>query len=143
MLLKANKSTIFSSFFTRTFSSSSLRKENLIIFDTTLRDGEQSPGVSLNTKEKLDIAAQLSRMGVDICESGFPIASIGDFEAVRAIAEHVGPLMDGRTKPMIITALCRASEKDILRCYEAIKRAPLHRILTFIATSDIHLKYKL
>jgi len=118
-------------------------KDDLIIFDTTLRDGEQSPGATLNIKEKLDIATQLSRMGVDVCEAGFPIASPGDFEAVRAIAEQVGPLMDGRVRPMRIAGLSRASEKDISRCYEAVRHAPLHRIHTFLATSDIHLKHKL
>jgi 2-isopropylmalate synthase len=134
----------------RTFASSAsaahataAKKEDLIIFDTTLRDGEQSPGATLNIKEKLDIATQLSRMGVDVCEAGFPIASPGDFEAVRAIAEQVGPLMDGRVRPMRIAGLSRASEKDISRCFEAVKRAPLHRIHTFLATSDIHLKHKL
>lgn len=127
----------------RSFATQSEKKEDLIIFDTTLRDGEQSPGATLNIKEKLDIATQLSRMGVDVCEAGFPIASPGDFEAVRAIAEQVGPLTEGRAKPMRIAGLSRASEKDISRCFEAVKRAPLHRIHTFLATSDIHLKHKL
>jgi 2-isopropylmalate synthase len=116
----------------------------LVFFDTTLRDGEQSPGATLNLKEKLDIATQLSRMGVDVCEAGFPIASPGDFEAVRAIATVVGPMMDGRQgQPMRIAGLSRASEKDIMRCYEAVRAAPLHRVHTFLATSDIHLKHKL
>ena len=133
---------IRSSFFRRAFSS---KKEPLIIFDTTLRDGEQSPGATLNIKEKIEIATLLSRMGVDVCEGGFPIASPGDFEAVKAIATQVGPLMEGREKhPMRIAGLSRASEKDIQRCFDAVKHgAPLHRIHTFLATSDIHLNYKL
>jgi len=120
-------------------------KEELVIFDTTLRDGEQSPGATLNIEEKLEIARQLSRLGVDICEAGFPIASPGDFEAVRRIAQEVGPLTEGRKtgQPMVIAGLARANEEDIDRAYEAIKAAPRHRIHTFLATSDIHLKYKL
>lgn len=119
-------------------------KERLIIFDTTLRDGEQSPGATLNVEEKLEIARQLSRLGVDVCEAGFPIASPGDFEAVRRIAEEVGPLMEGRTsgEPMTIAGLSRSSKEDIQRAYDAVKAAPKHRIHTFLATSDIHLKYK-
>lgn len=120
-------------------------KETVIIFDTTLRDGEQSPGATLNVEEKLEIARQLSRLGVDICEAGFPIASPGDFEAVRRIAEEVGPLTDGRPsgQPMVIAGLARAARDDIARAYEAVKGAPRHRIHTFLATSDIHLKHKL
>ena len=120
-------------------------KERLIVFDTTLRDGEQSPGATLNVEEKLEIARQLSRLGVDVCEAGFPIASPGDFEAVRRIAEEVGPLMEGRTsgEPMTIAGLSRSSKEDIQRAYDAVKAAPKHRIHTFLATSDIHLKYKL
>lgn len=121
------------------------KKEKLVIFDTTLRDGEQSPGATLNIEEKLEIARQLSRLGVDVCEAGFPIASPGDFEAVRRIAEEVGPLTEGRKtgQPMVIAGLSRANEADIDRAYEAIKDAPRHRIHTFLATSDIHLKHKL
>jgi 2-isopropylmalate synthase len=120
-------------------------KDKLVIFDTTLRDGEQSPGATLNIQEKLEIARQLSRLGVDICEAGFPIASPGDFEAVRRIAEEVGPLTEGRKsgQPMVIAGLARANEQDIDRAFEAVKVAPRHRIHTFLATSDIHLKYKL
>lgn len=79
-------------------------KEKLMIFDTTLRDGEQSPGVSLNVDEKLDIARQLSRLGVDVCEAGFPIASEADFESVQRISREVGALMDGRlsSRPMVM-----------------------------------------
>jgi 2-isopropylmalate synthase len=121
------------------------KKETLLIFDTTLRDGEQSPGATLNVDEKVEIARQLSRLGVDICEAGFPIASPGDFEAVRRIAEEVGPLTEGRKsgEPMVITGLARANRGDIQRAYEAVKVAPRHRIHTFLATSDIHLKHKL
>ena len=120
-------------------------QDTVLIFDTTLRDGEQSPGATLNVQEKLEIARQLSRLGVDICEAGFPIASPGDFEAVRRIAEEVGPLTEGRKtgKPMVIAGLARADNKDIARAYEAVKVAPRHRIHTFLATSDIHLKHKL
>ncbi len=117
-------------------------KDTVIIFDTTLRDGEQSPGATLNVEEKLEIARQLSRLGVDICEAGFPIASPGDFEAVRRIAEEVGPLTEGRRsgQPMVIAGLARAARDDITRAYDAVKGAPRHRIHTFLATSDIHLK---
>ncbi|MBP6803301.1 MAG: 2-isopropylmalate synthase [Chloroflexi bacterium] len=120
-------------------------KDTVIFFDTTLRDGEQSPGATLNVDEKLEIARQLSRLGVDVCEAGFPIASPGDFDAVRRIAEEVGPLLDGRksNQPMIIAGLARASKTDIQRAYDAVKVAPRHRIHTFLATSDIHLKHKL
>jgi 2-isopropylmalate synthase len=120
-------------------------QETVIIFDTTLRDGEQSPGATLNVDEKLEIARQLSRLGVDICEAGFPIASPGDFDAVRRIAEEVGPLLDGRKsgQPMVIAGLARANKQDIQRAYDAVKAAPRHRIHTFLATSDIHLKHKL
>ncbi|RME42443.1 MAG: 2-isopropylmalate synthase [Caldilineae bacterium] len=120
-------------------------KEPLIIFDTTLRDGEQSPGATLNIEEKVEIARHLSRLGVDVCEAGFPIASPGDFEAVRRIAEEVGPLTENRKtgQPMVIAGLARANREDIARAYEAVKAAPRHRIHTFLATSDIHLKHKL
>ena len=120
-------------------------KDALLIFDTTLRDGEQSPGATLNVEEKLEIARQLSRLGVDICEAGFPIASPGDFDAVRRIAEEVGPLTEGRKtgQPMVIAGLARANRGDIERAFEAVKVAPRHRIHTFLATSDIHLQHKL
>lgn len=119
--------------------------DTVLIFDTTLRDGEQSPGATLNVEEKLEIARQLSRLGVDICEAGFPIASPGDFEAVRRIAEEIGPLTEGRGdgQPMVIAGLARANQEDISRAHEAVKVAPRHRIHTFLATSDIHLKHKL
>lgn len=119
-------------------------KDRLIIFDTTLRDGEQSPGATLTQSEKLQIAKQLSLIGVDVCEAGFPIASPGDFEAVKAIAQQIGPMeTDRENGPMTICGLSRAHPKDIQRCFDAVKHAPKHRIHTFLATSDIHLKYKL
>lgn len=105
------------------------------IFDTTLRDGEQTPGVNLNIQEKLEIARQLAKMGVDVIEAGFAIASPGDFEAIKAVSQNV--------KGPIITSLCRAVEKDIDRAWEAVQCAERPRIHTFIATSDIHMKYKL
>jgi len=108
------------------------------IFDTTLRDGEQSPGYSMDTGEKLRMAQQLARLNVDIIEAGFPVASPGDFEAVRTIAREVG----GEAGP-IIAGLSRANIGDIDTCWNAIKEAKKTRIHTFIATSDIHLKYKL
>jgi 2-isopropylmalate synthase len=107
----------------------------VIIFDTTLRDGEQSPGISLNTAEKLEIAHQLARLGVDVIEAGFPIASPGDFEAVRAIAREVdGP---------VIAGLARAHSADVERAAEAVRDAPRPRIHTFISTSDIHIEHQL
>jgi 2-isopropylmalate synthase len=106
------------------------------IFDTTLRDGEQSPGASMNIDEKLRIAKQLQKLNVDVIEAGFPIASEGDFEAVRKIAQTI--------KGPDIAGLCRASFKDIDRGWEALRYAEdKGRIHTFIATSDIHMKYKL
>ena len=119
--------------------------DTVVFFDTTLRDGEQSPGATLNVDEKIEIAKQLSRLGVDICEAGFPIASPGDFEAVRRIAEEVGPLTEGRKsgQPMVIAGLARASKADIQSAYDAVKAAPRHRIHTFLATSDLHLEHKL
>ena len=110
----------------------------VLIFDTTLRDGEQSPGASLNLEEKLAIAQQLARLGVDVIEAGFPFASPGDFLAVQRIAELVG----GKEGP-VICGLARASFGDIKACSEAIAPAPRKRIHTFIATSDIHLEHKL
>jgi 2-isopropylmalate synthase len=112
--------------------------DRILIFDTTLRDGEQSPGATLNVEEKLIIARQLARLGVDIIEAGFPFASPGDFEAVQKIAREVGTV-DGPT----ICGLARATRADIERAGEAIKPAAKGRIHTFIATSDIHMQYKL
>ncbi|MFV2082728.1 MAG: 2-isopropylmalate synthase, partial [bacterium] len=105
--------------------------EKIIIFDTTLRDGEQSPGASMNLEEKVQVAKQLEKLNVDVIEAGFPIASEGDFEAVRAVAAAV-------KKPQV-AGLCRASKKDIDRAWEALKDAKKPRIHTFIATSDIHI----
>ncbi|HEX2948260.1 MAG TPA: 2-isopropylmalate synthase [Armatimonadota bacterium] len=105
------------------------------IFDTTLRDGEQSPGASMNVVEKLEVARQLARLGVDVIEAGFPISSERDFEAVRMIAREV--------KGPIIAGLSRANEQDIRRAAEAIEPAERRRIHVFIATSDIHMEYKL
>eukprot|EP00667_Euglena_gracilis_P007506 EG_transcript_7582 len=99
----------------------------------------------MTVEEKITVARQLSRLGVDVCEAGFPVASEGDFEAVKTIAKEIGPMMEGRRsgQPMIICGLSRAREEDIHRCFAAVKYAPAHRIHTFLATSDIHLKYKL
>jgi 2-isopropylmalate synthase len=116
------------------------------IFDTTLRDGEQSPGASMTASEKLEIALTLARMGVDVIESGFPTASQDDFDAVRAIAMEVGAkLVPGRTSssPPVICGLARAAAGDIDRAWDAIKVAQRPRIHTFIATSDIHMEHKL
>lgn len=109
--------------------------EKIQIFDTTLRDGEQSPGCSMNLKEKIRLAKKLEDLGVDILEAGFPIASEGDFRAVKAVCEEI--------KGPTIAALCRAVEPDVLKAIEALKKAKKSRIHTFIATSDIHLEYKL
>src|SRR5687768_2297109 len=109
--------------------------DRVIIFDTTLRDGEQSPGISLNTTEKLEIAHQLARLGVDIIEAGFPITSPGDFAAVQAIAREVqGP---------VICGLARTAAPDIDAAWNAVKDSDRPRIHTFIATSDIHIERKL
>jgi 2-isopropylmalate synthase len=107
----------------------------ITVFDTTLRDGEQSPGCSMNHQEKLRLAHQLDRLGVDVIEAGFPIASDGDFEAVKAIAAVV--------RRPIIAGLARACRPDIERAWEALKEAARPRIHVFLATSDIHLQYKL
>jgi 2-isopropylmalate synthase len=107
----------------------------VIIFDTTLRDGEQSPGCSMNLGEKLRMARQLDRLGVDVIEAGFPIASQGDSQAVHAIASEI--------RRPAIAALARATREDILRAWEAVRGAARPRIHTFLATSDIHLDYKL
>ncbi len=109
--------------------------DQLFIFDTTLRDGEQSPGASMTREEKLRIARQLEKMRVDVIEAGFPAASNGDFESVRAVAEVI--------KDCTVAALCRTQEKDIARALEAIKPANSGRIHTFIATSPIHMEKKL
>lgn len=109
--------------------------DGVIIFDTTLRDGEQAAGINLNIAEKLQIAHQLARLKVDVIEAGFPAASEGDFEAVKRIAQEV--------KGPIIAGLARARKEDIKAAYEAVKYSDRPRIHTFIATSDIHMQYKL
>src|SRR6187402_2323334 len=109
--------------------------DQIIIFDTTLRDGEQSPGCSMNTREKLEVAQALVDLGVDVIEAGFPIASPGDFEAVREIANTV--------RGATICGLARCNEKDIDRAAEALKEAPDARIHVFLATSAIHREFKL
>ncbi|MBI3950997.1 MAG: 2-isopropylmalate synthase [Acidobacteria bacterium] len=109
--------------------------DRVLIFDTTLRDGEQSPGASMNVGEKLKMARQLEALGVDIMEAGFPISSDEDFEAVKRVAQEV--------RGSIIAGLARATQEDIERAWEALADAARPRIHTFIATSDIHLEYKL
>ncbi|KAG4911351.1 hypothetical protein JHK82_057358 [Glycine max] len=113
------------------------------IFDTTLRDGEQSPGASMTSKEKLDVARQLAKLGVDIIEAGFPAASKDDFEAVKMIAQEVGNAVDDDGYVPVICGLSRCNEKDIRTAWEAVKYAKRPRIHTFIATSAIHMEYKL
>src|SRR5450631_2107073 len=109
--------------------------ERVLIFDTTLRDGEQSPGISLNRHEKLEIAHQLARLGVDVIEAGFPITSPGDFESVQAIAREVeGP---------VICGLARTVSQDIEAVWNAVKDSERPCIHMVIATSDIHIKHKL
>jgi 2-isopropylmalate synthase len=111
------------------------QRDRVVIFDTTMRDGEQSPGASMSLDEKLELAKILEEMGVDVIEAGFPIASNGDFEAVRRIAEIV--------TESTICGLARATAKDIERCAEAIRPARRGRIHTFISTSPVHMKHKL
>jgi 2-isopropylmalate synthase len=109
--------------------------DRIVIFDTTLRDGEQAPGINLNAKAKLEIAEQLARLGVDVIEAGFPVASQGDFEAVREIARSVqGPTIAG---------LARANAGDVERCFEAVKDAERSRIHVFLSTSPSHLEHML
>ena len=112
------------------------KREKITIFDTTLRDGEQSPGCSMNTAEKLEVARALVELGVDVIEAGFPIASPGDFEAVREIARQFGD----RT---VICGLARCLEEDVDRAWEALKDAQRPRIHVFLATSAIHREFKL
>ena len=112
-----------------------MERTEIRVFDTTLRDGEQSPGCSMNVEEKLRMAHQLDRLGVDVIEAGFPIASEGDFAAVRAIAAAL--------RRPIIAALARACREDIERAWEAVREAAHPRLHLFLATSDVHLEYKL
>ena len=111
-----------------------MEKNKIIVFDTTLRDGEQTPGVNLNLSEKLEIARQLEALGVDVIEAGFPAASPGDFESVRAISQTVG---------CSVAALCRCVPEDIQRGWEAVKYSKKPRLHVFLATSEIHMQYKL
>ena len=112
-----------------------MSQNRLSIFDTTLRDGEQSPGCSMDLAEKVRMAEKLQELGVDIIEAGFPIASEGDFAAVRAVAS--------RCREVKVAALCRTAQQDVARAAEALSRAARPRIHTFCATSDIHLEHKL
>ena len=115
------------------------------IFDTTLRDGEQSPGATMTSAEKLEVARSLARMGVDIIEAGFPAASPDDLEAVRRIALEVGKPAAGQedAKVPVIAGLARANKSDIDKAWEAVQDAQKPRIHTFLATSPIHMKHKL
>src|SRR6476620_1214278 len=116
-------------------ASAKSEQDRVVIFDTTLRDGEQCPGATMTHEEKLEVAELLDQMGVDIIEAGFPVASDGDFAAVHEIAK--------RTKNAVVCGLSRAAPKDIDRCAEAIKPAARKRIHTFLSTSPVHMKYKL
>ncbi len=109
--------------------------ERLTIFDTTLRDGEQSPGCSMNLEEKVRLARRLEALGVDVIEAGFPVASEGDYAAVRAVA--------AACRRVTVAALCRTTEQDVTRAWEALEGAARPRLHTFVATSDIHLEHKL
>src|SRR6185312_7082905 len=109
--------------------------DRLIIFDTTLRDGEQSPGATLTSSEKLETARHLAKLGVDVMEAGFPAASPGDLMAVQMIAREV--------KGVTIAALARTNEHDVTKAWEGVRDAESARIHTFIATSPVHMKYKL
>lgn len=123
-----------------------MSNDHVRIFDTTLRDGEQSPGATMTSAEKLEVAKALSRLGVDVIEAGFPAASPDDLRAVQNIAEAVGvKLVDGRkrSEPPIICGLARATEGDIRKAWEGVKPAARPRIHTFLATSPIHREYKL
>ncbi|MDP8266136.1 MAG: 2-isopropylmalate synthase [Candidatus Aceula meridiana] len=110
------------------------KKDKVYIFDTTLRDGEQAPGASMNEKEKLDVAFTLERLGVDIIEAGFPVISKGDFNSVKSVAKHI--------KNSTVCGLARSIKKDIDACADAVKAAKSSRIHVFLATSKIHLQYK-
>jgi hypothetical protein len=112
-----------------------MTSSRVTVFDTTLRDGEQAPGCSMSLDEKLRLARELDKLGVDVIEAGFPISSQGDFSAVRAIAREV--------RRPIIAALARARKEDIAPAWEALAEAARPRIHIFLATSDIHLQFKL
>ena len=108
--------------------------DKIIFFDTTLRDGEQSPGATMNMQEKFRLAQQLAKLNVDVIEAGFPIASAGDFDSVKNVADN--------TKGVQVAGLARANQNDIDTAWNALKNGENPRIHTFLATSDIHLKYK-
>ncbi len=132
----------------RAYARAVAQGDTVLVFDTTLRDGEQSPGATLNSQEKLDIAHQLARLGVDIMEAGFPAASPGDLAAVRQIAQTVGRTprvdKDGHvTAPPVIAGLARAAKNDIDKAWEAVQGAIRPRIHTFLATSEVHMQHKL
>ncbi|MCH8051495.1 MAG: 2-isopropylmalate synthase, partial [Chloroflexi bacterium] len=110
-------------------------ENKVLIFDTTLRDGEQSPGVALNVEEKLEIARALERMKVDIIEAGFPASSPGDLESVTAIAKEI--------REPVIAGLARAVASDVDACWEAVRHAERPRIHVFLSTSDIHIMHQL
>ena len=112
-----------------------MSQERVTVFDTTLRDGEQSPGCSMDLSEKVRMAVKLQELGVDIIEAGFPIASEGDFNAVRAVAAEC--------REVTVAALCRTAPQDVARAADALAGAARPRIHTFVATSDIHLEHKL
>ena len=116
-----------------------LDDNRIIIFDTTLRDGEQSPGFSMNLNEKIRMAEALTELGIDVMEAGFAIASPGDFESVKAISESIGQ----RPDTPVIASLARAGQMDVLRAAEALKPAKRRRIHIVIATSDLHMQHKL
>jgi 2-isopropylmalate synthase len=120
---------------TSTATAAPTSDDRVVVFDTTLRDGEQAPGIALSVGEKLEIAEQLARLGVDVIEAGFPAASIGDFEGVQAIAQTV--------KVASVAALCRTRDEDVNRAWEAIKDSARPRIHTFISTSPVHREKKL
>ena len=120
---------------TETRDEDRMDANRVIIFDTTLRDGEQSPGCSMNLEEKLQVAAALEELKVDVIEAGFPIASNGDFEAVSEVSKLV--------KSAQVAGLARATQRDIDRAWEALTHAVRPRIHTFISTSPLHMKFKL
>ena len=120
---------------TKTTKQTGAKSDRIYIFDTTLRDGEQSPGASMTLEEKLQVAEVLDTMGVDVIEAGFPIASNGDFESVSEVAKLV--------KDAQVCGLARAGSKDIDRAADALKHAKNPRIHTFISTSPVHMKHKL
>src|ERR1700689_878305 len=116
-----------------------LEDGRIIVFDTTLRDGEQSPGFSMNLNEKIRMAEALTELGVDVLEAGFAIASPGDFESVKTIAETIGQ----RDDSPVLASLSRAGTQDVMASANALKSAKRKRIHIVIATSDLHMKYKL